>query len=640
MFYILPIVRSDIEVIYRYLTNILIYIKPTPLEWVFFWFFVREDRNYNERREKEKIDFKYNLGIYFSLAKKYIFWIIGLLLISIIVEAGLNLNKYLFKLIIDNGTEFSNGSLAQSEFIRILTIIAFVFLGGVLLRAIIKWFYVHFIIKIDSGLIFDLKNKFFDHLFFLDYEFHTTHKSGSLISRLSRGSRAIEMMTDIIVFQFAPLVFQLVIISITLAYFNVTAAVVILITVLVFIGYSYFIQYIQQTYNLKVNFTDDKEKGLISDVFTNIDSIKYYGKENQIKDKYYKASAITRLDQIKHWGFFRWWDFGHTVIIGLGAFFVVYYPVISFLKKEISIGTVVFIYTLFINLATYMFMFVFGMRNFYRALADFESLFQYAKVENKIKDKKDAIDLKINKGVIEFKNVSFKYNKNKIFNNFNLKIKKNEKVALVGHSGCGKTSLIKLLYRLYDINKGQILIDGTDICDVKQESLRSEMAIVPQECILFDDTIYNNIAFSKPDAKRKEIFAAMKFAQLDRIISTFSDKEKTIVGERGIKLSGGEKQRVSIARAILADKTIIVLDEATSSLDSKTEYEIQKDFQKLLKGRTSIIIAHRLSTIMNSDRVIVMDKGKIVQMGKHNTLQNKKGAYQELWNLQKNGYLE
>jgi len=190
------------------------------------------------------------------------------------------------------------------------------------------------------------------------------------------------------------------------------------------------------------------------------------------------------------------------------------------------------------------------------------------------------------------------------------------------------------------VDKGGIFIDGENIRNFKQESLRSELSIVPQECVLFDDTIFNNIRFSKPTASRQEVMNAIKFAQLDRIIKLFQNNENTIVGERGVKLSGGEKQRVSIARAILANKKILVLDEATSSLDSETEYEIQKDLKKLLEGRTSIIIAHRLSTIMNADKIVVLKAGKIDQIGKHNDLIRQPGEYKRLWNLQKGGYIK
>ncbi len=272
-------------------------------------------------------------------------------------------------------------------------------------------------------------------------------------------------------------------------------------------------------------------------------------------------------------------------------------------------------------------------------MANFQYLFRYGTIENDIKDQPGAKDLAIQEGTVDFHNMSFKYYKRPLFKGFNLQINRNEKVALVGHSGCGKTTLMKLLYRLYDVNSGAILIDGEDIRDFRQESLRSELSIVPQECVLFDDTIYNNIAFSKPNATRKEVFDALRFAQLDAFVRSLPLKEHTIVGERGVKLSGGEKQRVSIARAILANRKILVLDEATSSLDSHTEHEIQRDLQRLMQGRTSIIIAHRLSTIMRADKIVVIHQGKIVQIGNHRQLIKKKGEYHKLWNLQKGGYI-
>ncbi len=197
-----------------------------------------------------------------------------------------------------------------------------------------------------------------------------------------------------------------------------------------------------------------------------------------------------------------------------------------------------------------------------------------------------------------------------------------------------------MLYRLYEPQEGEILIDGKNINTVTQESLRNELSIVPQECVLFNDTIYNNVLFSNPSATREEVFNALKVAQLFEFVNSLPLKENTVVGERGIKLSGGEKQRLSIARAVLADKKILILDEATSSLDSKTEYEIRLSLEKLMKGRTTIIIAHRLSTIMNADKIIVMKKGTVEQIGTHRELSKKKGIYASLWKLQKTGIIK
>ena len=331
---------------------------------------------------------------------------------------------------------------------------------------------------------------------------------------------------------------------------------------------------------------------------------------------------------------------GHGIIFIVALIGLLYFPLIKLINGEITIGTIAFIYTIYLGLTGPLGRFTWHLRSFFNSIADLDSLSFYTELENEIKDKSDAKELKVKLGEIEFDNVSFKYKNRYIIKNMSLKIAPNEKIALVGHSGSGKTTIVKLLYRLYNLNKGKIIIDGKDITNLKQESLRGEMSIVPQEGILFNDTIENNIKFSKPNATKKEVFSALKKAQFYSFVKSIPEKENTFVGERGIKLSGGEKQRLSIARAILANKKILVLDEATSALDSKTERDIQKALNKLMEGRTAIIIAHRLSTIMHADKIVVMNKGKIVQIGKHNELIRQNGIYKELWKLQKGGYIE
>ncbi len=592
-------------------------------------------------RKKQKIDFKYNLREYWNLLKKHKKIFFSLLVIVLLLEALYTVDKFLFKRIIDDGSRFISGNLSQETFILTLVFIALVFIVVSILKASFKWLSIHFLSLLDSTLVFDLKRKYFNHLLGLSYKFHTTHKTGKLISRIIRGSGAVEGFNDNLIFNFVPLLFQLVLVGGSIAYFNWQSSLILIITSVLFIGYSLFIQTKQQSHRIRFNRIEDSEKGLISDVFTNIDSIKYFGKESTIKRIYLKAAEKTKKASLRYWGYFRWFDSGQILILSFGLFFLIYFPMKSFLDGSLSIGTLVFIYSIYENVAGPLFGFVWGIRGFYRSMADFQGLFEYSKVKNEIKDKPNARELKIRKGEIEFKNITFGYTKKKkIFENFNLKIKSGQKVALVGHSGCGKTTLIKLLYRLYDVENGQILIDGKDIRDFKQESLRSEMAIVPQECILFDDTIYNNVKFANPKATREEVMEAIRMAQLDKIVERLPRKERTIVGERGVKLSGGEKQRVSIARALLANKKIIVLDEATSALDSETEHEIQESLKTLLQGRTAIIIAHRLSTIMNADKIVVMKDGNIVQQGTHNKLIKEPGEYRKLWNLQRGGYLK
>lgn len=591
-------------------------------------------------KNKYKIDFKYNLGVFWSFLRNYKILIVLLLVLVFLNQGKQILDKFLFKVIIDRGTEFVAGTLLLQAFTKILFIVAGIFLFVTLANTCVNWFQMHLLNKLDAGLIRDLRKRFFDHIISLDHDFHVTHKTGSLISRLMRGSGAIERLTDTILFNFAPLILQTGIAAVSIVYFDWKPAVVILVTALVFIIFNFYIQKKQENSRIIVNKTEDREKGITADIFTNVDSIKYFGKEDLIKNRYKNLVENTKRKIMKNWDYFRWLSAGESFIIGLGTFFVIYLPLMDFLNARITLGTLTFIYIVYFGLIGPMFGFVHGIRDYYRAMADFQELFEYGKIQKQILDKHNAKNLEIKNGEVEFRNIDFSYGKRKIFKNFNLKIPKNKKIALVGHSGCGKTTLVKILYRLYDVDKGAILVDGKDIRDVKQESLRSEMSMVPQEAVLFDDTIYNNVAFSNPKASRKQVMQAMKFAQLDKMIKDFPYKEKTIVGERGVRLSGGEKQRVSIARAILANKKILVLDEATSSLDSQTEHEIQRDLEELMKRRTSIVIAHRLSTIMSADKIIVMKKGKIVQMGKHNELIKQPGEYQHLWNLQKGGYIK
>ena len=593
-----------------------------------------------EEQNEGKINFKYNWKLYSRFLMKYKFLFFGPLFIILILGSMDIAEKYLLKVIIDQGTAFYTKALGLDLFLKALLIVAIIYAGMSLFRVLFRWTSTHFTNRLDVGIIADMKRHFFNHLLGLDYNFHTVHRTGSLISKLTRVGVAVERMTDTIISNFAPLVLQLAVAFFSIVYFSWIPAVVILITIVIFIGYSFLVQRIEERSNIEANDAEDIEKANISDILTNVESIKCFGKEEDIRDKFRKLSETTKQKALKFWDYWRWLDGVQALILCLGTFFLIFLTIKGFIAGQYNVGTLVFIYTVFTTLLGGTAGFVWGLRNFYRSMADFEVLFRYGKLENEIKDIPDAKDFKINDGEIEFKNVTFKYGKRTILKDFNLKILKHKKIAVVGHSGSGKTTLVKLLYRLYDVDEGEISIDGENIKNVKQELLRGGMSLVPQECVLFNDTIYNNVAFSKEEASREQVLEALKFAQLDKVIKDFPNKEDTIVGERGVKLSGGEKQRVSIARAILSNKKILVLDEATSSLDSETEYEIKKDLERLMTGRTTVIIAHRLSTIMNADKIIVMEKGKIVQQGTHFELIKKEGPYKNLWSLQKGGYIK
>jgi ATP-binding cassette subfamily B protein len=591
-------------------------------------------------KRKGKVDFKYNFKEYLSYLNKYKFLIFLLFAVVFVNSAKQIVDRYIFKIIIDKGTEFTTGELVLSSFLNILVVIAFVYISVSLFNVFLNWAKLHLINRLDAFTIYDLKKRYFKHILELDHNFHTTHKAGSLISKLNRGAGAMERMNDSIVFNFGPLMVELVVATIALLYLNKSSALIIVMTMTVFIIFSYFMQRKSEESKILLNKTEDIEKGNIADFFTNIDSIRYYGKEDYINKRYNQLNTKTKKSQILNWDYFKFISAGQSFILATGTSALIYFSILNFLNGGITLGTLAFIYTTYLGLVGPMFGFVSGIRDFSRSMADFQGLFEYGKFHNEIKDKPSAPRLNIKKGEIEFKNVLFNYGKRKIFENFNLKINPNEKVAFVGHSGSGKTTIVKLLYRLYNLDSGEILIDDKNIQDFKQETLREELSIVPQDCVLFDDTVFNNVKLSKPEASKTEVMNAIKFAQLDKVVKNFPLKENTIVGERGVRLSGGEKQRVSIARAILANKKVLILDEATSSLDSETEHEIQKDLASLLKGRTSIIIAHRLSTIMNADKIVVLKNGKIIQIGNHRDLIHKEGEYKHLWNLQKGGYIK
>ncbi len=591
------------------------------------------------RPKKAELDVKYILKTYWNFIKKYKTIGFSLIFIVLIITLMNYSVRYLFKTVIDNGELFVKKAISSTELTQSISLVFIIWGIIIAFSAILRWYRIHQINKLELNVMNDLKEYYYNHIVKLSAKFHTTHKTGSLIARLGRGANAMERITEFFVFNAIGVVFELIITGITLFTIDFKIGLVVLTTNIIFVMYSFKLQREERKRRVETNYAEDHEKGYTGDTFTNIDSIKYYGKEQFIKSRYTQIREKTNKLTKHEWDLNRWMGSGEQLIIATGGVLVLLLAIKGFINEAITLGTLTFTWTLHNSLAGNIEHFMNSLRGYNRAIADLHDLFQYGKVENDIKDKPNAQDLEIKEGNIEFKNVSFKYHENGLFNNFNLTIPKNKKVALVGHSGSGKSTLVKLLYRLYDLEKGEIRIDNKNIADVKQESLRSELSIVPQECILFDDTIYNNILFSNPKASRKEVLQAIKFAQLDKVIANFPKKENTIVGERGVKLSGGEKQRVSIARAILANKKVLVLDEATSSLDSKTESEIQKDLQILMQGRTSLIIAHRLSTIMTADIIVVLDKGKIVQQGTHNQLISKPGTYRELWNLQKGGYL-
>ncbi len=588
----------------------------------------------------KEVGLRDNIEYYLNIAKNYLplfALILFLIFVNAAIEVGQNL---IYKVLIDDGTLFSSGQITQSAFIETIIFLAIIFIVSSLVLVFTRYYRVFLLNRLETKMMYDIKKDIFSHLLNLSHSFHTTHRTGSLISKLIRSGKSIEAITDFVTFHGSPLILKVLVSFVLISFFDLKAGLIVLATVFVFIIYSIIVLGKQQKINIERNDADDFEKGFISDVFINVETIKHFGKEKRIIKMFSSIAKNTLKKYVIFWDYYGRMEQGFTVILTIGTIGVMYFSLSNLLAGNLTIGGLAFIYTSYIGLIQPLFEFMWGVRRTYEALFDMQAIVEYKKVKREVVDKTSAEKLKIKKGNISFNNVSFSYNQKELIKNFSLDIKSKEKIALVGHSGAGKTTVIKLLYRLYDVQQGTIKIDSKNINEFTQESLRSELSIVPQECILFNDSIYNNILFSNPTATRKKVFAALKAAQLYSFVMSLPDKENTIVGERGVKLSGGEKQRLSIARAILANKKVIVLDEATSSLDSSTEYEIQKALEKLMKGKTTILIAHRLSTIMHADKIIVMENGRIAQIGNHGELANKKGIYRKLWKLQKEGELE
>ena len=595
-----------------------------------------------EGKYTKGIDTSYNLKVLWSFLKKNKFFVYGLIVLTFLIEVASFFDNFVFKYLVDKATLFSTDQISAELFGKVILFAVLIYLAVKILDATFWAIKIRFINLLDGNIMRDVEKRSFWHIMNLSYRFHSNKKTGSIISQFTRGVNKVEGFVDAFVFQFFPVFFRLILSVGVILYFDIATAVVLVIMAILFTVVGITITNIQRLPLSIANYREDILKQNLSDVFLNIETVKYFAKEKRTFSYFSNLSKILREARIFHWNYYSWSAGIETMILGLGIGTIFYLSFNSFLDGRLTLGTITLIYAAVWKLIPLLFGLLHGYREYIRSIVDVDALFAMFKEENEVKDKENAKSLNVKQGEIEFRNVSFAYPKSSrgnkreaVLKDFSLKIKKNSKVALVGPSGGGKTTVIKLLYRLFDIDEGKIIIDEQNISDVSQKSLRENLSIVPQEPLLFDNTIYFNISYANPKATRKEVWKAIKFAQLDRFINQLPDKEKTIVGERGVKLSGGEKQRVSIARAILADRKILVLDEATSSLDSETEMEIQKDLSKLMKDRTSFIIAHRLSTIMKADVIVVIDKGKIVEVGSHNSLRKKQGGlYKRLWGLQ------
>jgi len=563
---------------------------------------------------------------------------LGLIFFSIITQVtAVSVDLIIAKVLeyFANYSLTSDLSLFKESITNILLILIIVMISS----AVSYWAEPIMIAKIIGNTEPYIKKKLLKRLLFLDTKDILNKKTGALVNKLNRTSKSLENFLYNWRFSLAPFVVGMPTVLILLTSINYKFLILNLLYLSISIPVSLRYQKMGAKMWEKAYPKYDKSTGILNDILVNILPVKINSQEKYTINMYSKSIKFIPRLWLKVSKIYSRWGSSTSAINLLFLGFTIYVGFDLFIKNLISIDQLALTFLLFNRTDRYMGYFVHAIGETYRILAEFDAGMKILEEKATIIDDLDAKEIKVNKGKIEFNDVTFSYENKKVFDKFKFLINPGETIGVVGKSGAGKTTLANLLFRLYDIDKGYISIDGQNIRHVTQNSLRNSISLVPQDTLLFDDTIYNNILFSNPNSNRREVLKAIKEAELSEFINSLPNKEKTIVGERGVKLSGGQRQRISIARAILANKKIIVLDEATSALDSETELKIRDTLDRITKGRTTITIAHRLSTVMNSDKIVVFDDGKIVEVGDHKSLLKKKGKYAELWKYQTKGYL-
>jgi len=529
-------------------------------------------------------------------------------------------------------------SLVVPSLIKIVIIVAIIHFTTWFIWRVGTYFYN----KSISSVMALLKQNAFDYLMRHSYNFFTNNFTGSLVQRINRLSRAFDALNDTLVFNIIPLIIA-ILSSVIITYFiapNISFVIIIWIVLFMIFNISFSIWKLK--YDTAVAEADSRTSGYLSDSITNNNAIILFtgnryesiGFQDISNDQAKKSFISWTLNEVS--------DAVQILLIGAVEFFVFYYSIKYWQNGLATVGTFVLAQTYIIGLSHQLWGVGRAVRKIYESFADSKEMVGILEAPYEVKDIVNAKRLIVKNGEIIFKDVVFSFNETReVIKDLNITIKSGEKIAIIGPSGAGKTTFIRLIMRLYNIISGSISIDNQDIHTITQDSLRDNISLVPQDPVLFHRTLLENIRYGKRDASDEEVIEAARLAHCDEFIETLPLKYNTYVGERGIKLSGGERQRVAIARAILKKAPILILDEATSSLDSHSEALIQDALDNLMKNCTTIVIAHRLSTIKKMDRIIAMKDGKIVEEGTHEELSNKEsGLYKKLWDLQVGGFIK
>lgn len=493
----------------------------------------------------------------------------------------------------------------------------------------------------QSRMMSELSHTSFAYLHKHSFNFFNNSFVGSLVKKVKWFSRSFEAITDKFQWDFLPLLVSMVVIVAVLFWRNIWLGVAVCVWILIFLTINYSFTKYKLKYDIAKSKAETEVTAVLADTITNHAAVKLSVGYNREIAGFDGVNEILRRSRLFTWNLSNWFEaLQGFLMVGLeiGAF---YFAIQLWEDGSLTLGDFALIQSYFLILFFRLFNIGNIMRHVYEALADAEEMTEILMTPHEVKDIPTAIALTVTKGKIEFIDVDFAYNQTrKIFDRLQLTIYPKQSVALIGPSGAGKTTIVKLLLRQHDLTGGKILIDGQKIINVTQESLWSNISMVPQDPILFHRPLIENIRYGRPQATDEEVYEAAKKARCHEFIVQLSEGYQTHVGERGVKLSGGERQRVAIARAILADTPILVLDEATSSLDSESEILIQQALEELMKNKTVIIIAHRLSTIRKVDRIIAIADGRVIEDGTHLELIKKPdGVYNKLWNLQAGGFI-